>query len=183
MINSESEVNAIHPTFAKQLSLSIRPTDVGAQKIDGTTLDTHGMVVAAFLVVDKANRVRFFEETFLVANVSSEIVFGMLFLTLSGADVDFLGWELWWKAYTTKKALPTTRRIKLVDKKKFAAVALDPKHETYVVHVASFSSIPLVVSLNVHPFQKLQISSLIAKKAPTKVSIEYLDFADVFSLD
>ena len=52
------------------------------------------MVVAAFLVEDKANRVRFFEETFLVANVSLEVVLTMPFLTLSGADVDFLGREL-----------------------------------------------------------------------------------------
>ena len=49
------------------------------------------MVVAAFLVVDKANRVRFFEETFLVANVGPEVVLGMLFLTLSSANVDFSG--------------------------------------------------------------------------------------------
>ena len=52
------------------------------------------MVVAAFSVEDKANQLRFFEETFLVANVSPEVVLGMLFLTLSGADVDFLGREL-----------------------------------------------------------------------------------------
>ena len=55
------EVNAIHPTFAKELGLPIRPTDVEAQKIDGTTLDTHRVVIAAFPVTDKANRVRFFE--------------------------------------------------------------------------------------------------------------------------
>ena len=55
LIDSRSEVNTIHLTFAKQLGLPIRPTDVGAQKIDGTTLDTNGMVVAAFSVVDKAN--------------------------------------------------------------------------------------------------------------------------------
>ena len=89
LIDSGSEVNAIHPFFVKQLGLSIRPTNVGAQKIDGTTLDTHGMVVAAFSVEDKANQIRFFEETFLVANVSSEVVLGMSFLTLSNADVDF----------------------------------------------------------------------------------------------
>ena len=91
LIDSESEVNAMHPSFVKQLGLSIRPTNVGAQKIDGTTLNIHGMVVVAFSVVDKANRVRFFEETFLVANVSPEVVLGMPFLTLSGADVDFSG--------------------------------------------------------------------------------------------
>ena len=89
LIDSGSEVNAIYLTFAKQLDLSIRPTDVRAQKIDGTTLDTYGMVVAAFSVKDKANRVRFFEETFLVANVSPEIVVEMPSLTLSGANVNF----------------------------------------------------------------------------------------------
>ena len=83
-----SEVNAMHPFFAKQLGLSIQPIDVGAQKIDGITLDAHGMIVAAFLMEDKTNRVRFFKETFLVANVSPEVVLGMSFFTLSGADVD-----------------------------------------------------------------------------------------------
>ena len=52
------------------------------------------MVAAAFSVEDKANQVRFFEETFLMANVSPEVVLGMLFLTLSGADVGFSIWEL-----------------------------------------------------------------------------------------
>ena len=89
LIDSGSEVNAVHPSFVKQLGFSIRPTNVGAQKIDGITLGTHGMVVAAFSMVDKANRVRFFEETFLVANISPEVVLGMPFLTLSNADVDF----------------------------------------------------------------------------------------------
>ena len=78
--------------------------------------------------------------------------------------------------------LPTTRRVELVGKKEFAAAALDPEHKTYVVHVASLSSTPLV-SLNVHPFQEPQISGLIAEKAFTKVSAKYLDFADVFSPD
>ena len=69
------------------------------------------MVVSAFSVEDKANQVRFFEETFLVANVSPEVVLRILFLTLSGADVDFLGQELRWRTYTTKEVLPTTRRV------------------------------------------------------------------------
>ena len=95
LIDLGNEVNAIHLAFAKQLGLSIRPIDVEAQKIDGTTLDTYEMVVAAFLLEDKANRIKFFEETFLVANISPEVVFEMFFLTLSDADVDFSGWKLW----------------------------------------------------------------------------------------
>ena len=182
LINSGSEVNTIHPTFAKQLGLSIRPIDVGAQKIDSTMLDTYGMVVAAFLVENKANRVRFFEETFLVANVSPEVVLEILFLTLSGADVGFSCRELWLKTYTTEETLPTTRRVELVGKKEFAAATLNPEHETYVVYVASLSSTPLA-SLDVHLSREPQISGLIAEKAPAKVSAEYSDFADVFSPD
>ena len=72
----------------------------------------------------------------------------------------------------------------------FAAAALDPEHETYIVHVVSFSSTPLVASLDstpfdadVYPSRRPQISGLIAEEAPTKVSDEYINFADVFSLD
>ena len=152
MIDSGSEVNAIHLTFAKQLGLPIRLTDVGAQKIEVTMLHTYGMVVAVFIVEDKANQVRFFEETFQVANVSLEIVLRMLFLTLSGVDVDFSGRELRWRTYTTKEDLPTTRHIKLVGKKEFTAAALNPEHETYVVHDTSLSSTSLITSLNDQPF-------------------------------
>ena len=57
-------------------------------------LDIFEMVVAVFSVTDKANQVWFFEKTFLVANFSPEIVFEMLFLTLSSANINFLGREL-----------------------------------------------------------------------------------------
>ena len=100
-------------------------------------LDTYGIVVTAFLVKDKANQVKFFEETFLMANVSSKVVHGMPCLTLSSGNIDFLGFELQWRTYNTEEVLPTTRRVKLVDKKKFAAAMLDPEYETYIIHVES----------------------------------------------
>ena len=180
LLDSGSEVNAIHPTFAWEQGLPIRTTDVGAQKIDGIMLNSFGMVVVAFSMTDKTNRVRFFEETFLVANISSEIVFGMPFLTLSGANVDFLGWKLRWRTDTTKKALPTTRLVELVGKKDFAAAMLDLEHETYIVHIRSVSS---NVSPSSSPLDRPRISCLNALKAPIKVLAEYLDFADIFSPD
>ena len=132
------------------------------------------MVVATFSLVDKANRVRFFKKTFLVANVSPEVVLGIPFLILSSADIDFFGRELRRRTYITKEALPMTKRIELVGKKEFAAATLDPGHKIFAVHVASLSSTPL---------DRPQISGLIVKEAPTKVPVEYSDFADVFSLD
>ena len=149
-------------------------------------LDTYKMVIIAFSVMDKANRVRFFEKTFLMANVSPEVVFGMLLLTLSDADVDFSRQELRWRTYTTKKAFQTTRYVKLVGKKEFVAAALNLEHKTYIVHIVSLSSTPSVASprfipFNVHSFRRPQISGLIDKKAFTKVLNKYTDFTDVFS--
>ena len=106
---------------------------------------------------------------------------------MSIADVDFLGRELWWRTYTTKEALPSTRRDKLVGKKEFAATALDVESENFVVQVVSFSSdaSPSFSSLklNVHPSCRPETSSLIAKAALIKIPTKYLDFANVFSLD
>ena len=42
-------------------------------------------------MVHKANKVRFFKKPFLLANISPKVVYEMLFLTLSGANVDFSG--------------------------------------------------------------------------------------------
>ena len=62
---------------------------------------------------------------------------------------------------------------------------LDPRHKTYIVYVGSISPDASSSSspLDVYPLKRSQISGLIAKEAPTKVSAKYLDFADIFSPD
>ena len=94
LFDSSNEVNAIYPTFAQELGFFIKPMNVGAQKIDSTMIDTYRMVVAAFLVTDNTDRVKFCKKTFLMANVSLEVVLRMLFLTLSNANIDFLDRKL-----------------------------------------------------------------------------------------
>ncbi len=136
------------------------------------------MVVSTFLVLDKDERERFFEESFLLANVRPDIVLGMPFLTMSNADVDFQSWDLQWRSYTTGEVLPTTRRVKLIRKKEFAVVALDLEHEAFVVHIAALS---VDSGDEMHPSRRAQIAHLKADEAPTKVLSEYADFADVFS--
>ena len=135
-----SKVNAMHPAFVEKLGLVVQTTNVGVQKIDGTTLETYGMVVAAFSVIDQADKIKFFEEIFLVINVSPNMVLEMYFFILSGADVNFLKRELWWRLYTIEEAFPTTKRVELVRKKEFADATLDPGHEIFMVYVASLES-------------------------------------------
>lgn len=48
LLNSGSEVNAISFAYAKKLGLKTWKTNVGAQRIDGSTLETFEMVIADF---------------------------------------------------------------------------------------------------------------------------------------
>ena len=48
LINSGSKVNVITLVYASKLGFRVRQTDVGAQKIDSSTLETFGMVLASF---------------------------------------------------------------------------------------------------------------------------------------
>ena len=82
LIDLSSKVNAITPVYASILGLQVQRTDVGVQKIDGFTLKTFGMILASFQMENKLGRPRFFEETFLLADISVEVV---LWYVLSNA--------------------------------------------------------------------------------------------------
>ncbi len=52
------------------------------------------MVVSIFSVLDKDDRERFFEESFLLAVIKPDIVLVIPFLITSNADVDFQAQDL-----------------------------------------------------------------------------------------
>ena len=89
LLDSGSKVNAINPDFAQKLGLNVWKTNIGAQKIDSSVLETFERVIADFSIEDKANRPRFFQETFLVTNTKFEMILRMLFLKISNADMLF----------------------------------------------------------------------------------------------
>ena len=176
LIDFGSEFNALTPAYAKKLGLWTQKTDVEAQKTDGSSLDTFGIVIAGFQVLDKQGRIWFFQETFLPANTTMEVVLGMPLLTLSNANTQFAEKELIWKSYTAKKALPTTQKVELINKKKFVKAALDKNIEAFMVHVSFLS---LESKMTIHSAWEAQIALLLAEKVT--VPAKYSDFADVFS--
>ena len=48
------------PAYVKRLGLKTRKTNVGAQKIDGSALETFGMVIIDSQMEDKGGRPKFF---------------------------------------------------------------------------------------------------------------------------
>ena len=147
------------------------------------------MVLASFQMQNKLGRARFFQESFLFADTTVEVVLGMLFLTFSNADMSFSERELTWNSYTIDETLSTSKRVELIDKNKFAKAVLDTESETFVVYVAALEA-PLT-GMPIHPLQEaqvdggepIQIAALNQNEAPTKVPAEYSDFSDVFSAE
>ena len=48
LFDSKSKVNAITPAYTTQQGLKVQKINVGASKIDGSLLETYGIVIAAF---------------------------------------------------------------------------------------------------------------------------------------
>ena len=97
--------------LARKLGLQIWKTNVGAQKIDGSALETFGMVITSFQVENKGGRPKFFQETFLLANTKFQVIVGLPFLKFSNANMSFGEKILMWKSYTTNKVLLTTKFV------------------------------------------------------------------------
>ena len=83
----------------------------------------------------------------------------MIFLTFSNADIQFAEKELTWRSYIAAEALPTTKRVELINKKEFAKAALNKKSETFVMHVAALKA--LLVGIAIYFSQEAQILALI----------------------
>ena len=173
LIDFGSEINVMTLGYVLKLGLKVRPTNVGAQKIDSSTLETFEMVLASFQVENTLGKARFFQETFLLADLGVEIVLEMPFLTFNNTDIKFAQKKLTWRSYTATEALPTTKRVEIIDKKKFAKAALDEHVEAFVVHLTSLSI------MAIYPAREAQIALLVAKEI--QISSEYSDFSDVFS--
>lgn len=139
MIDSGSEINVIHAAYTIKLDLFIRKMDLGIQKINKSHLDSFKMVIAAYSVKDKLERVQFFLKPFLLADICLEVVLGIFFLTFSKANTRFTIRKLVWTIYMAVEALLTTRRIQIINKKKFAVVVLNADKKTFVMHVTTLA--------------------------------------------
>ena len=109
LLDSRSKLNAMTPVYAAKLGLRPWPTNVDAQKIDDLALTTHGMASASFSLQDSQGKVWFFKKTFLLANISMQIVLAIFFLALSNVNIEFTELEkLIWRFYIAAETLPIT---------------------------------------------------------------------------
>lgn len=100
LIAYESEVNAIILVFTTRLDLKSRSTNIEAQKINISPLETRSMTFAKFLVLNIQKLVWFLEKTFLLINTSIKVILKISFLFLNNIDIKFEKPEkLIWRFY------------------------------------------------------------------------------------
>lgn len=63
--------------YAKKLGFWIQKTNVDAQKIDASSLDTFEIVITSFQLHKTLQKARFFKENFLIAKTKMDVVLGM----------------------------------------------------------------------------------------------------------
>ena len=102
----------------------------------------------------------------------------MLFLTLSKADIQFAEQEFIQKTYITGEALPTTKSVEIINKKKSAVTALNASNKIFMVHVAALAEPTTIL---IHPSHQAQVVLLTSEK--TGIPVEYSDFSNDFSLN
>lgn len=57
------------------------------QKTDEFTLKTYKIVIVIFLIQDKLGKIRFFDETVMLADTSMDVDLGMPFLVFHNTDI------------------------------------------------------------------------------------------------
>ena len=89
LINLSSKVNTISLAYFKQLGFQVQKTDIRAQKIDSSLLQTFAIVIAGIQVKDKLSKTPFLQESFLLTETNIKMVLGMFFLIFSNANIQF----------------------------------------------------------------------------------------------
>ncbi len=67
------------PSFWFTTRPQIWKTNIEVQKINGTTLETYEIILSIFFVLNKDDKVRFFEENFLWTDIMLDVILKMLF--------------------------------------------------------------------------------------------------------
>lgn len=73
----------------------------------------------------------------------------MLFLFLSNVNIAFINYKLTLKLYTIIETLSTTQLVEIIDKIKFAKIALDKNVKVFIVYITFFSlKIIIIIYIN-----------------------------------
>lgn len=90
-------------------SLTSSLTNIGIQKNDRISLKTYDIVSTDFLLQDNLSKLLFFEETFLLTDISIKMTIRIFFLCFSNTNIKFDIERLIRRSYTITKIILITK--------------------------------------------------------------------------
>ena len=105
----------------------------------------------------------------------------MLFLFFSNINIQFVVKALIQRFYIIEKALTTTQKIELINKKEFAKAALDEEFKTFVIYIVAL--VALLAKMTIYSSHIALISILKHVEALIKVLIKQDDYVNIFLFD
>ncbi len=179
LADSGAEVNIINRVTAQKMGLPILNTNIGLSAIHGEAVKTYGMHYIEFQQEDQQGRVRYFQDTFLAADINTRMILGMPWLTMANPNIDWSKRSFQWRTYTAAVALTTTCRVDVIDPKEFAKLALDKEAHCFVIHARQ------VTTANEPPVHRdrqqhiAQANNVVTEAV--ELPSEYSEYSDVFS--
>lgn len=97
------------------------------------------MISASFFFQHSLKRVRSFQETFLFYDTSIKMILGILFLSLSNANVKFIKLieKFIQKYYIIIEALSTITLTDLINRNEFISVVLDENFKIFLIYMSA----------------------------------------------
>lgn len=133
--------------FVIKIWLRSRPINVSAYKINSLPLRSYGRIMTIFLQQDNPKKIWSFKKTFLLINISIEVILEMLFLSLSNANIELIKLKkITWRSYNIVEVLYITSKIELISKNKFARAILDKNSGTFMVHITTLKAMLIYLS-------------------------------------
>ncbi len=179
LADSGAEVNIINRATARRMGLPVLNTNIGLSAIHGEAVKTYGMHYIEFQQEDEQGQVRYFQDTFLAADIDTRMILGMPWLTMANPNIDWVKKSFRWRTYTATVALSTTCRVDVIDPKEFARLAIDKGAHCFVIHARQ------VVTANEPPVHRDRRSHIaranLAATDAVQLPLEYHEYSDVFS--
>ncbi len=98
------------------MDLNVQKTNIRAWKINDTTLKIDKIIVSTFFILDKDSKTWFFKKSFLLRDISLDVVFEILFLTMNKFNINFQTQNLQKRSYITKKVFSITKKVEQIKK-------------------------------------------------------------------
>lgn len=95
--------------FAKKVDFYIYKTNMSIEKFDSGRLETERIAITLFPVDDIDRKLRYFQKTFLLSDISMNITFEISFSILRNVKINFNNQKLNWKSYITTKIFFITK--------------------------------------------------------------------------